>query len=364
MGEKKAEVIAFYLPQFHPIPENDKWWGKGFTEWTNVGSAKPLFKGHYQPRIPADLGYYDLRLPEVREQQSELAKEAGISAFCYYHYWFGNGKQLLEMPLNEVVRLGKPDFPFCICWANHSWYRKNWNPKANIKELNLIVEQTYPGRKDYIEHFYAIYNILKDKRYYRINDRLLFMIYKVQDFPDIKNFKECWQDLAKINGLPSFYFIGYADSDDISNIDKNNYKYCDAVALSLLESTKTQNIVYRVLKSKLSKLLNYPFLTQKYSNAIKNLSAPIFEDDRIYPVIIPNWDYTPRLNAGGLIYKDSTPELFKQHVKQVLHYISNKSDDNKIIFLKSWNEWGEGNYMEPDIKFGKGYIRALRDALT
>ena len=121
----KSKVIAYYLPQYHPIPENNKWWGNGFTEWTNVGKAKPLFKGHYQPRVPADLGYYDLRLPDVRQAQADLAKKAGVTAFCYWHYWFGKDKELLEMPLNEVVRLGKPDFPFCIAWANHSWERKD-----------------------------------------------------------------------------------------------------------------------------------------------------------------------------------------------------------------------------------------------
>ena len=123
----KVKVIAFYLPQFHPIPENDEWWGKGFTEWTSVGRAKKYYRGHYQPRVPADLGYYDLRLPQVRQQQADLAKEAGISAFCYWHYWFGNGKQLLENPLQEVVKLGEPDFPFCLGWANHTWLNKSWN---------------------------------------------------------------------------------------------------------------------------------------------------------------------------------------------------------------------------------------------
>ena len=128
--QKKARVIAFYLPQFHPIKENDEWWGKGFTEWTNVGKAKPLFKGHYQPRVPADLGYYDLRMPEVREAQADMAREAGIEGFMYWHYWFGNGKQILERPFNEVLSSGKPDFPFCLGWANHSWTRRTWNSDA------------------------------------------------------------------------------------------------------------------------------------------------------------------------------------------------------------------------------------------
>ena len=156
MTTKKARVIALYLPQFHPIPENDAWWGKGFTEWTNVAKAKPLFKGHYQPHIPADLGFYDLRLPEVREAQAELAREAGIEGFCYWHYWFGNGRRLLERPFNEVLESGKPDFPFCLAWANHSWSSNSWKKGFALQKNTLLLEQTYPGEQDYIDHFHAV----------------------------------------------------------------------------------------------------------------------------------------------------------------------------------------------------------------
>ena len=148
----KPRIIGLYLPQYHPIPENDEWWGKGFTEWNNVVKARPLFRGHYQPRFPADLGFYDLRLPEVREQQAQLAREAGLEGFCYYHYWFG-GKQLLERPFNEVLSSGKPDFPFCLCWANHSWSNKTWNRKSNLQANSMLIEQTCPGDEDDREHF-------------------------------------------------------------------------------------------------------------------------------------------------------------------------------------------------------------------
>ena len=159
-----ARVIALYLPQFHPIPENDKWWGPGFTEWMNVVKGKPLFKGHVQPKIPADLGFYDLRLPETREAQAQLAREAGIEGFCYYHYWFG-GKQLLERPFNEVLSSGKPDFPFCLCWANHSWSNKTWNRKSNLQANSMLIEQTYPGDEDDREHFMNVLPAFKDKRF-------------------------------------------------------------------------------------------------------------------------------------------------------------------------------------------------------
>ncbi|MBQ4029820.1 MAG: glycoside hydrolase family 99-like domain-containing protein, partial [Prevotella sp.] len=170
----KARVIAYYLPQFHPIPENDKYWGKGFTEWTNVAKARPLFRGHYQPRIPADLGFYDLRMPEVREAQAELAREAGIEGFCYWHYWFGHGKRLLERPFNEVVASGKPDFPFCLAWANHDWTTKTW--EKGVKD-GMIAEQLYLGKEDYRLHFNTLLPAFKDHRYIRIDGKPLFVIY-------------------------------------------------------------------------------------------------------------------------------------------------------------------------------------------
>ena len=156
----KPQIIALYLPQFHPIPENDQWWGPGFTEWTNVAKARPLFRGHVQPKLPADLGFYDLRLPETREAQARLAREAGVAAFCYYHYWFG-GKQLLERPFNEVVASKRPDFPFCLCWANHTWSNATWN--KNGKNTQVLMEQTYP-EGDHERHFYALLDAFRDER--------------------------------------------------------------------------------------------------------------------------------------------------------------------------------------------------------
>ena len=176
MGNK-VEIIAFYLPQFHPIPDNDEWWGKGFTEWTNVGKAKALFKGHNQPRVPADLGYYDLRLPIVREQQVELAKEAGVTAFCYWHYWFGNGKRLMADIFNEVLNTGKPDFPFCLGWANHSWYAKNWNSDGTSTN-KLLIEQMYPGIDDEKMHFTFLLKAFKDPRYVKIDNKPFLLIFQ------------------------------------------------------------------------------------------------------------------------------------------------------------------------------------------
>lgn len=187
---KKARVIAYYLPQYHPIPENDRFWGKGFTEWTNVGKAKPLFRGHYQPRVPADLGYYDLRLPEIREEQAKLAKEAGIEGFCYWHYWFGGGKELLERPFNEVVESGSPDYPFCLGWANHTWSTRTWTSNKSRYKETIIAEQTYPGVGDYVQHYNTYKKAFKDSRYITVDGRLLFVVFDSTAIPDFGLFKK------------------------------------------------------------------------------------------------------------------------------------------------------------------------------
>ena len=367
MKKNNPQVIAFYLPQYHPIPENDEWYGKGFTEWTNVGKAKPQFKGHYQPRVPADLGYYDLRLPQVRQAQADLAKEAGITAFCYYHYWFGNGKQLLEMPFNEVVRLGEPDFPFCLAWANHTWYRKMWDSEKNILSKEVLVKQEYPGEKDIEQHFYSLLEAFKDKRYYKIHDKLVFVLYKAENIPNVDFFKEKWQQLAKENHLPAFFFVSY--SDDIYRLQNDTHKNCDASILSLKTDTGSKGSstkmrkYYRVLMMLVARFLQKPMQVFEYVDVLPKLVNPLFSEKRIYPVLIPNWDYTPRRGAGGLIFHNAAPSLFKKHVLQVFNLIKNKPEDDQIVFLKSWNEWGEGNYMEPDLKYGKGYIKALREAI-
>jgi len=363
----KPDVIAFYLPQYYPTPENDEWFGKGFTEWRSVGNSKPLFKNHYQPKVPADLGYYDLRLPEVRKAQADLAKEAGIAAFCYYHYWFGDGKEMLQMPLNEVVRLGEPDFPFCICWANHSWYKKTWDSSKSLLNHQPLIEQKYLGKDDIEKHFYSLLPAFSDKRYYKHNGKLLFVLYRVLEIPYLEQFMETWQELALKNGLPEFYFVSYAD--DFYELQNSNHTKCDATALFLkseIESAgKSVKIrkISRFLKTYISQKTKRPLNVFEYKNIYHKLVSPKFSDERILPVIMPNWDNTPRRETGALILNNCTPKLFKKHVKEVLNLIKNKKEENRIVFIKSWNEWSEGNYMEPDLKYGKGYINALKEAL-
>lgn len=363
---KKPQVIAFYLPQFHRTKENDEWWGVGFTEWTNVAMAQPLFKGHYQPKIPSELGFYDLRFPEVREEQALLAKKAGISAFCYWHYWFGNGKKLLNMPFEEVVRLGKPDFPFCLAWANHSWYKKSWeNSKSKFeipKGSKLLMEQLYPGEEDIDAHFYYLLDAFKDKRYYKVEDKLLFVIYDPIKMPNWEQFSERWQMLAKKEGIQSFYFVGHTTKSQlIQDIMSRGF---DAVNYSSHHENfprfEPASGISRYLSIFQNTLALKPVIVE-YSKAIELMKNPVFEDEMVIPTIIPNWDHTPRSGNFGTCFNNCTPELFEKHVNYMLNAIKNKT--NKLLFLKSWNEWGEGNYMEPDIKYGDGFIRVLKKCI-
>lgn len=355
----KPQVIALYLPQYHPTPHNDEWWGKGFTEWTNVAKAKPLFRGHEQPKIPADLGFYDLRLPEIREQQAELAREAGIDGFCYYEYWFGNGHEELERPFREIVETGKPDFPFCLCWANESWYKKFWNNDGAVVDKKVLAEQTYPGDEDIVAHFYARLKAFQDSRYVKVKGKLLYMIYKPLDDTEVQRFMKIWQRLAKEHGLPGFYFAAFtflADKEGEEILSKG----FDAVVSCRNNCDKIHNLSWAFRKAK-SILLHRPRIKsykEIWPKLISNLERT---DNRYIPVIMPNWDHTPRSGINGDLFVGSTPKEFEKHCADVLTAVRKK--ENRLVFIKSWNEWGEGNYMEPDLRYGKGFIQALHAAL-
>ena len=376
-----ARIIALYLPQFHPRPENDEWWGKGFTEWTNVAKAKPLFRGHYQPRIPADLGFYDLRLPEVREQQAELAREAGIEGFCYYHYWFGNGKQLLERPFNEVLTSGKPDFPFCLCWANHDWTNKTWKKGSSIRRDSMIMQMQY-SMEDHRQHFMSVLPAFKDPRYIRVDNKPLFAVWAPRDIPDVSAFIDLWQQLARENELPGIHFVGYTTNTfgrsrengkitlwptDVSGklyqelLDKG----FDAVISSGLH--RAQSIVHGKFKMLTYFLKDQTFLQAKlrtdYSKVMRNYYVPEDAWENVYPTLLPQWDRTPRAGAKTDPLINSTPEKFQTSVEEAIRLIQNKHPEHQILFLKAWNEWGEGNYVEPDLKFGHGYLDAIKNAI-
>ena len=360
----KPKIIAFYLPQYHPTIDNDKWWGKGFTEWTNVGRARPLFPGHYQPKVPADLGYYDLRLSETREAQAELAKEAGVSGFCYYHYWFGYGKQELERPFNEVLSTGKPDFPFCLCWANESWHCKFWNIDGTI-DKKLLIEQRYGDEKEWKQHFNYVLKAFKDPRYICIDNKPLFMIYRWSSFPQVTEFIQCWQKLAQQNGLDGIYFISQNKGEitlrELNDVMNKGFDGFNTVGVAPAFK-KRRTLLRKIWQGVLMRLFHIPMVF-KYKSISRDFITALDGENNVFPTLIPNWDHTPRSGYAGVVYTGSTPELFAEHIQQILKVVQYKPSNRQIIFLKSWNEWGEGNYMEPDLKFGKGYIKALRNEL-
>jgi lipopolysaccharide biosynthesis protein len=368
MNKKKARLIAFYLPQYHPIPENDEWWGKGFTEWTNVVKAKPLYKGHYQPRIPSDLGFYDLRMPEVREAQAKMAKEAGVEGFMYWHYWFGNKKQLLQLPFEEVLKSGKPDFPFCLGWANHSWKSTTWNTKRNKNVPPMLMKQVYPGEKDFIDHFNHLLPAFKDPRYIRVDNKPFFLIYDVFAIPNLKLFMDLWNNLAKQNGLEGIHFVGFPSGMRNENrrqelIDSG----VDAIVNSNITSAEKKikgkyiGIYFQKFKKK---FLRWGLEKYSYKDIIDNYNNKYDYMENIYPTVIPSWDRTPRGGKDATIFTKSTPKLFKEHLQKTIDIVKNKkSDEHKIIILRSWNEWGEGNYVEPDMKHGHGYLDAIKDVI-
>ena len=354
--DKKARLIAYYLPQFHPIPENDIWWGKGFTEWTNVASAKPLFPRHYQPHIPADLGFYDLRLSEARIAQAEMAQTYGIEGFCYYHYWF-SGRQVLEQPFHEVLRSGEPKFPFCICWAN-----ENWTGIWSGNDRQILLAQTYPGYQDEVSHFQVLLDAFIDDRYITIDDRPVFMIYQPDNLPDPRKWTDTWRELAHRAGLKGLYLVAYA-----------NYPWpfremgFDASTPKIIGTIRLYDPLWlRRLKIAVRLTLGMPRWIYSYGKIARNPRS-IFPEcvySDVFPCVLPNWDNTPRRGKRGIVFHGSTPELFGLHFRRTIEQVLPKPKEYRIIFVKSWNEWAEGNHLEPDLRFGRGYLDTIRSEIT
>lgn len=346
--------VALYLPQFHPTPENDEWWGRGFTEWTNAARARPLFRGHYQPHVPADLGYYDLRLAETRVAQAELARRYGVDAFCYYHYWFGNGRRMLQRPFDEVLASGTPDFPFCLAWANESWAGV-WH---GLKEKRTLIEQTYPGREDDARHFECLLPAFRDPRYLRVLGRPLFVVYKPTGLPEPRRFTDTWRDLAAKAGLPGLYL---ACQHHDPGFDAASMGFDAIVHVPILPKRRgwhpwSQPVAK--LSGRLKDLLNRPTIIP-YERMIDRIAPKGEGTTPVFPTVIPNWDNTPRSQGRGLVLHGSTPERFADQVRKAVRRVGDLPPGEQVLFIKSWNEWAEGNHLEPDLRFGHGYLEAF-----
>ncbi len=362
----KPRLIALYLPQYHPIPENDAWWGKGFTEWSNVAKARPLFKGHYQPHIPADLGFYDLRVPETRQAQADMAREYGIYGFCYYHYWF-NGKQLLERPFSEVLNSGVPDFPFCLCWANQTW-SGIWHGAPD----RVLIEQTYPGVDDHTRHFQALLPAFTDERYIRVDGKPLLAISKPSDLPNASETISLWQKLAVDSGLKGLFIVGLIN-DNSKPIPSKDIGFDGFSLIKMSWERRETKALWRYLirlfgkESVINlfhKIVQQPFRGYDFSKMADEMVSNSKFDFEYFPCILPNWDNSPRSGLEGFIGVNSTPSLFKEQLVKAIKRIEDYPPEHQVIFIKSWNEWAEGNYLEPDIRYGKQFLQAVLDGIV
>jgi hypothetical protein len=382
---RRARLIALYLPQFHPIPENDAWWGTGFTEWTNVARARPLFAGHYQPRIPADLGFYDLRLVETRAAQAALAREAGIEGFCYWHYWFG-GKRLLERPFNEVLTSGEPDFPFCLGWANQTWSGIWYGDPARV-----LIEQTYPGADDDERHFYTVLQAFHDRRYIRVRDMPVFMIFQPRELPHLHTFIDRWQSLALTNGLKGIHFVAHLSHHEWA-VDYESSGFSGAMVAThlkmlavclrditamyagrirqrsggfrLAEALRASRRIAYYARRKVRARMLWPSPSIFYYEDAAMFFLNQFQPkSNWYPCVIPGWDNSSRSGLRSVILVGSTPELFRRHLQEGIGLVAGREPEDKLVFVKSWNEWAEGNYLEPDQRFGHQYLEAVRETV-
>ena len=343
-GTSVPKALAVYLPQFHPIPENDVWWGKGFTEWANVTKARPQYPGHYQPHVPGELGFYDLRVPEVREAQAGLAREHGIHGFVYYHYWF-HGKRLLERPFNEVLASGRPDFPFALCWANGEW-TANWNGEGT-----LLQPQRY-SEEDDLAHIRWLLDAFADDRYIKVDGRPFMLIYRPLNFPDVKRTTDIWREEAVKAGFPDLY-LSWVEGWGRPPGGPEAHGFDATVAFM---PRAVGRHYYPVESVRTHKVIDY----RSTYEAV--LNEPPFPWKR-FPTVMVNWDNTPRRPRKATIYDGASPAEYQRWLQQAFDRHTGVREEENYLFLLAWNEWAEGNHLEPDQRYGRAYLEATRAVL-
>ena len=345
-----VQLIAFYLPQFHPIPENDVWWGKGFTEWLNVLRAKPNFVGHYQPHVTTELGYYDLRDAKTRHAQADLARAHGIHGFCYYYYWF-NGRRLLHRPLDEVGESEQPDFPFCVCWANENWTRR-WDGGHD----ELLLAQTYSPENE--QRLIAdLLPLFRDRRYIRVKGRPLLLVYRANLLPEPRRATETFRSVARASGEQEPY---------LAMVQIAGMPRPDAWGFDAGVEFPPHSMEADILTEHIDKL-NPDFVGDvwDYISAARFAIARPVPDFPLFRGVMVGWDNTPRLQNSGQIFVNSHPENYGRWLSaMVTQTLQNKRPEERLVFLNAWNEWGEGCHLEPDAQFGRGYLEATRAVLA
>lgn len=351
--------IAFVLPQFHPIPDNDSWWGKGFTEWTNVAKAKPLFRGHYQPHLPADLGFYDLRLPEAREAQARLAQDYGLYGFCYYHYWF-HGRRLLERPFNEILESGKPNFPFCLCWANELWSR-TWLGLPR----EILIEQTY-SEEDDRHHARWLVKVFRDPRYIRHKGRPIFLVYSVPRHQDAARFCQTLREASREAGQDNPYLIGvdaHCAFEDTRSYGFDTTLHFEPQLSVLPEYFSDSWTVRRYIRNLRLGVPSGRFKLYNYREGRRLMNKKKIEFPCV-PCVLVGWDNTPRQGRLGSVLLGSSPDVFENELRSSINAWLVSSPQDNLFFLNAWNEWAEGNHLEPDQRFGTGYLNTLKLVLS
>ena len=347
MSEFETRLIAFYLPQFHPIPENDAWWGKGFTEWRNTVRARPLFPGHYQPHLPADLGFYDLRVPETRIEQAELARRYGIHGFCYYYYWF-DGRRLLQRPLDEVHRSGEPDFPFCVCWANENWTRR-WDGHDN----DILMAQAYAPDADH-RLITDLAPLFRDRRYIRIDGRPLFVVYRAGSLPDPRASAARFREQARREGIEDPYLVFIQLSGMPAPAEWGFDAALEFPPHSLELGDVTQSVSFGVPSH--VKVWDYVY-SAKAAIARPLPEFPLFRG------IMTGWDNTPRLPGNGHVFVNAHAANYERWLTALVAQARHRPLDQRLLFVNAWNEWAEGCHLEPDEAYGHAFLEATRRAL-
>ena len=343
------KLLAFHLPQFHSIPENDKWWGEGFTEWVNTKKAKPLYKGHEQPKVPFEENYYNLLDESTLKWQANLAKEYGIHGFCFYHYWF-NGKKLLEKPLEKILDLKDIDTNYCFSWANEPWTRA-WDGKNR----EVLMPQEYGGEEEWKEHFYYLLKFFQDRRYIKKDGKPVFLIYRTNNIPNCEEMVEYWNKLARENGFKGIYVIETMNSFQKKPFLNSSEAVVEFEPMYTMRHGLPLYVqATRYIKKKLGILdrINFDVVWNRILRRQKNYGK------KKYLGAFVNWDNTARKGKKGLVIAGGTPLKFKKNLKNQI-----EKSKQEFIFINAWNEWAEGTYLEPDTKNGYQYLEIIREVM-